>query len=172
MDFIYQVRDDATPQELWVALRATVFARCNGYCEHCGSLERLEVAHKFHHAPIGRHNPDFDPDHCLGLCPSCHRKMDHHLGHRPSGRPKGLPHTAETRRLIGEANRRAASSPEWRAAARARAIAQWDRQGRKHPSKPCEHCGTVMMDRHRYGKFCSPRCHYAWRLGKPRSARA
>ena len=168
MDFIYQVRDNATRQELWVAMRATLFARSNGHCEFCGKLDQLEVAHKIKKAKIGRYHPDFDPDLAYALCKRCHRQMDHRLGHRPSGRPKGMPHTQETRRKIGEANRRTMASPEYRWAQSARSRQQWDKRGRVHPIRACENCGAPFRTTHK-NRFCSMTCHYAFRTGKPRS---
>ena len=167
MRFIYQVRDDATRQELWVAMRATLFARSNGYCEHCGKLTRLEVAHKVAKPKVGRYHPDFDPDSAYALCASCHRKMDHRLGVLHA-RPTGYKHSEKTKRKIARSNRLVRASAEFRAAQSDRTRRQWDRQGRVHPIRACENCGAPFRATNK-SRFCSAACHYAFRTGKPRS---
>lgn len=154
-----------TPTELKWAWKFTVLARANGKCQHCGVVSNLDACHLESRA--ARPDLQFAPDNGIALCRSCHMKMDHELGARPSGRPVGLPHTEETKQIIGEKKR------AWIAANldthREMVKRSWD--GRRKPERDCEHCGVPLSRRKlsANARFCSPQCHYAFRSGKTRS---
>jgi len=166
MKYIIQVRDNPAKHELRFALRLTVTVRSNGTCEHCGKVCKPDMAHI--KPPNEFPKLEFEPSNVLALCRSCHLKIDHKLGNRKSGRPKGFKHSEETKRKIGIKSHAAHSTPEGREALRQRVKKQWDRQGRKYPSKPCEYCRKIYKA-NGPSRFCSAECHYDFRRGKPRS---
>lgn len=171
MTFSYVVPIQPRPsrEELEWAWKFTVFARADGRCQHCGKQTRLDACHiEARHINPAR---EFDPDNGVALCRSCHMQFDHKVKARPSGRPVGYRMPAEFRERMREVGKRRAQTPGFAEEARQRALAMWDRQGRKHHPRPCEHCGA-MITGHKSStgaRFCSAACHYAFRKGKPRS---
>lgn len=170
--YIVPIQANASNFELLWAWRFTVIARAGGKCQECGTQTALDACHLI----PKRRRPDlrFDPDNGIAMCRSCHMKHDHKRGHRPSGAPRGVPRSEQTRQKIGEARRAYVEAhPEERAVLRARAVKMWDARGRK-PGRNCVQCDAPLtrpqITRNRL--FCSKDCRYAWRRGKPRSQRA
>jgi hypothetical protein len=59
----------------WKATRAAVMARAGGQCESCHKVKPLQA----HHILSIRERRDlaFDPNNCIAVCLSCHRKAEH-----------------------------------------------------------------------------------------------
>ncbi len=60
-------------REAWHEIRAQVLARARWICQACGVRRRLEVHHLIKRAQGGS---DFDLDHLVALCRSCHAQTD------------------------------------------------------------------------------------------------
>mgnify|MGYP001600438652 CR=1 FL=1 len=166
MKYIVPLQPNPTRQELHFAWYFTILAKADGQCQHCHKQTKLDTCH----IQSKREHPEleFDPDNGIALCRSCHLKYDHNNGHRKSGRPRGYQMPDTFKQLLSDKSKLSHNTPEYLAAASLRAKAQWDKQGRKHLPKPCEHCGTIFNSRTR-DRFCSTTCSYAFRTGKPRS---
>ena len=178
MEFTYciPIQPRASREELEWAWKFTIMLKAAPAfrCAHCNRQKRLDAAHI--QSRQQRPNLSLDPNNGVPLCRSCHMKNDHCNGHRLSGRKPGFHWSDAVKRKIGRANRRAKNNPKVKAAMRARALAQWDRQGRKRDTdKLCEYCHRRLYSsiKHRRlalnARFCSTVCHYAFRIGKPRS---
>ena len=168
----YVVRTSPNPnrEELKWAMKFTVRMRDRYRCQECGG-PGLDIAHIQSRAE----RPDlaFEPSNARILCRPCHVTADHQAGHRPSGRPVGLPHTPATLAKMRAAWKRRQQEPEFednREQLGRRTTAQWDRQGRK-PERDCESCGGILTrdQLSRDNRFCSATCGYSYRTGKPRA---
>lgn len=65
-------------RKLWADLKLKVRERANGFCELCGSQERLETDHCF--SASGAVRLRYDIRNLTLLCNSCHTKKSYNVG--------------------------------------------------------------------------------------------
>jgi len=167
MKYAVKLQPNPSKEELEWAWKFTVFAKANGHCQHCDKQVRLDGCHikSIEQFP----ELQFDPQNGIALCRHCHLMFDHRLHNRPNGHPFGYHPSEKTKELQSIKSKLSHNTPEYLKQARLITLKQWDRQGRK-PDRNCEQCGQPLTRKliALNQRFCSAKCHYKFRTGKPR----